>query len=1185
MIFSANQIAELLTKAGETPRYPTPEQVRIIEAELNTQTLVIAGAGSGKTETISQRVVWLIANNKALPEEILGLTFTVKAAGELAERVTGRIELFLANAQRKYQTLQPEQQQRVAELIETLKDGFATPAISTYNSFGAAVIAEYGAAIGVGQNTKLIDDAEAKLIAREIVRGSDSEIIAAADKSVSTLADYVVQLDAALSEHLREPAEIEPYLAEVIQTQELVKNPAAQKRISEGKPLTETQKTPLSDIKNMAADLQLTGAIIELVNSYRAHKKAHNLVQFSDQIAYAVQIIEQLPIAKQTIRKRYPVVLLDEVQDTSVSQTRLLSAIFAGSSVMGVGDPHQSIYAWRGAAADSLGVFLKRFRGAETATGQTMSLSISWRNPKAVLDAANTIAQPLGEKSTVAVTKLRPKTVLETVPEAAQTGEQQSGEQPTAEHQAAEQVSAAYFETLREEAAAVADWFKTQRENHRRAQGEYPTAAIVLRNRANMQLFAQALHEREIPAEIVGVGGLLQTSEVTEIAALLRCVSGVDSDNALLRVLASPRFAVPVTDLLKLQQLARWFMQRDHRQRVLTDSDTHADRFAVNRDIAVSLVDAIVLALKLKADHAAWGDISETGKTRILEAAAVIANLRSMQRVKLTELIRMAETALNIDIELQAHPRSNTEQALAPRANVAAFIDAAAAYQDAAQDANLERFIAWLDNAETDNNLAEVTVEPSQHAVQIITGHGSKGLEWDLVAIPQLLTDVFPARDKDSKGWIRPGKLPDQLRGDKESLPEFNFADCELQSEVVQRFKEYQEANKLKHLDDERRLAYVAVTRSRDKLFLTGSYWGDNKTPREVSTYIEELQANGILSPADYRTEHEENPAIGDETQVQWPLDPLGLRADNLRRAAETYRSVTVAEGYQLPETIEILLREYQQQAQATPADGLKTGRINASALAEILADPKTAAENQLRPMPKQPFKATDLGNKFHSWVELRSTTHRGKYVELPGLLKSVARWEESIDQNSKPATKNSVDGKSARDKAARGAAKQQLLGAVVPDQDLQDLITTFEGSRFAQLKPAFVETEITVPFAGSTLQCKPDAVYRHESADREITWEVVDWKTGRAPALETDAGGSGHNALEKRLLQPLLYKHAFAKWLGVPTEQVTATLYYVASDEEIKLSDYPEQQNKTLAEIEAEYQRLITETAENPNS
>ena len=101
MIFSANQIAELLTKAGETPRYPTPEQVRIIEAELNTQTLVIAGAGSGKTETISQRVVWLIANNKALPEEILGLTFTVKAAGELAERVTGRIELFLANAQRK----------------------------------------------------------------------------------------------------------------------------------------------------------------------------------------------------------------------------------------------------------------------------------------------------------------------------------------------------------------------------------------------------------------------------------------------------------------------------------------------------------------------------------------------------------------------------------------------------------------------------------------------------------------------------------------------------------------------------------------------------------------------------------------------------------------------------------------------------------------------------------------------------------------------------------------------------------------------------------------------------------------------------------------------------------------------------------------------------------------------------
>ena len=82
---------ELSRRLGQTYA-PTAEQVAVIEAPLRS-TLVVAGAGSGKTETMTARIVWLVANDLVRPEEVLGLTFTRKAAGELADRVTARLDV------------------------------------------------------------------------------------------------------------------------------------------------------------------------------------------------------------------------------------------------------------------------------------------------------------------------------------------------------------------------------------------------------------------------------------------------------------------------------------------------------------------------------------------------------------------------------------------------------------------------------------------------------------------------------------------------------------------------------------------------------------------------------------------------------------------------------------------------------------------------------------------------------------------------------------------------------------------------------------------------------------------------------------------------------------------------------------------------------------------------------------
>src|SRR5690606_6293411 len=120
---TARRIAEALAEVrGEPVRYPTLEQQAVIEADPAEPALVVAGAGSGKTETMANRVLWLVANRHLKPAQVLGLTFTRKAAGELAERIRARlVELHTAG------------------LAPDFFDVSAATEISTYNSFASTV--------------------------------------------------------------------------------------------------------------------------------------------------------------------------------------------------------------------------------------------------------------------------------------------------------------------------------------------------------------------------------------------------------------------------------------------------------------------------------------------------------------------------------------------------------------------------------------------------------------------------------------------------------------------------------------------------------------------------------------------------------------------------------------------------------------------------------------------------------------------------------------------------------------------------------------------------------------------------------------------------------------------------------------------------------------------------------------
>jgi len=200
--FSPGELADIL---GERNR-PTEEQSAIIASPL-TPRLVIAGAGSGKTATMADRVVWLVANGWVRPEEVLGVTFTRKAAGELASRIRAK----LATLQRIASSDNGEYgfPEGVAGSDEL------EPKVSTYHSYASGIVSDYGLRLGIERDVVLLGGAQAWQLASEVVEAYDGDyehFIAAK----STLVNAVMQLAGECAEHLREPAEVQGWLMDLV---------------------------------------------------------------------------------------------------------------------------------------------------------------------------------------------------------------------------------------------------------------------------------------------------------------------------------------------------------------------------------------------------------------------------------------------------------------------------------------------------------------------------------------------------------------------------------------------------------------------------------------------------------------------------------------------------------------------------------------------------------------------------------------------------------------------------------------------------------------------------------------------------------------------------------------------------------------------------------------------------------
>ena len=373
--------AELACALGLFP--PTAEQAAVIAAPPGPL-VVIAGAGAGKTETMAARVVWLIANGYAEPGQVLGLTFTRKAAGQLLRRVRSRLARLAGIG---LGAGSPEAAEPVG-----------TPVVSTYHAFAGSLLRDYGLLLPVEPDTRLLSETELWQLAFDVVNDYGGEL--RTDKTPAAVTSMVLRLWGQLAEHL-------------VDTRQLRDTHVELERLVHDLPAGPYQRDrgPSQWLLRLLATQTERAELVPLLDALHERMRAAKVMDFGAQMAFAARLAATFPQVGQDLRNRYRVVLLDEYQDTGHAQRVALSALFGGGvddglALTAVGDPIQSIYGWRGASATNLPRFATDFPRPDGAPAPVLELRTSWRNPPRALQVANAISAEARRRS-VAVRALR----------------------------------------------------------------------------------------------------------------------------------------------------------------------------------------------------------------------------------------------------------------------------------------------------------------------------------------------------------------------------------------------------------------------------------------------------------------------------------------------------------------------------------------------------------------------------------------------------------------------------------------------------------------------------------------------------------------------------------------------------------------------------------------------------------
>ena len=1084
--------AQLFTALGEK-HMPTDQQEKVITAPLKP-TLVVAGAGSGKTATMSARVTYLVASGQVDPSQVLGLTFTRKATHELRER----IENWLGQLYR-YPGWTASSSNDTQEL--TAVAGEAT--VATYNSFAGALVREWGLEVGLETDTAVLTPASSWQIMYELMENWGQEF-EEPFSSLDSATELALQVANSLNENLLSVDEARELMADLGQNLKDLRSVRGAAKAIDAKSLPAMTKR-----------IQ----VLDLVERYIDYKRENSLVDFGDQVALACRIVTDERVGPRVIaqyRDRFKAVLLDEFQDTSVAQTILLSRLFAGCGVVAVGDPNQAIYGWRGASSAALGQFHRHFSNG---AGPVLQLSTAWRNDPQILQAANRISDPLRASGQVKVEKLVKRPGV---------GDERG------------KVWAARVQDGLAEAELIAK-FLAQRWSPSKSM------AVLCRTRSQFTPIVAALIERGIPVEVVGLGGLLDVPEVADVRALMSVALDPTSADRLMRLIDLVGIDAADLDVV-------WSFARE-----LVNARASAGQSSAEPLLAEALSEIVVNFGAFEAFCKKYAcALSPAGLYQAKRLGRILQEANGAANLELVDFISWAERALGLDVEAAARVDVNEVGARA----LAALRAQATSFKSQNPEAGAQVFLGWLNAAQDQERGLELPeVEPAPGAVQVLTVHASKGLEWDIVVVPGLVEANFPSyrsRPKEdytvlANSWItQVSEFPHTLRRDYDSLPPCPFIGLSPQAgkdAILAAGEEYRSELGKWEVAEERRLAYVAYTRARSQLLLTTSHYAAlSKTPKMTSRFLKELERSQMVQflADDERDDDLNNRALDQSSVSVWPhqLDALAsleepgvaepsvaepdgaglsaaapgqavpgqavlgkqaglslrLRAAALVSAAGGCQGAGSEEALQIPEGLAPQLDDWWRQArlllqerqirQENGQEIVLPSHLAATAMAKV--GKEDFIMSLRRPLPPPPSKAARLGTAFHEEMSQR--------LNSEGTLLSLA--EAGSDRLS-PADRKQVN---------------DWLDNVADLEILQGY------------SPYATEIDQEIRLAGFNVRCRIDAVFKAVEKGR-AQWLIVDWKTG---------------GQRVRVDQLSLYVHAWAASQGVDISQVRAAYVYV---------------------------------------
>jgi DNA helicase-2/ATP-dependent DNA helicase PcrA len=667
--------------------------------------LVIAGAGTGKTRVITERIRHLLQSDDSLSgENILGLTFTNKAAGEMKARV-----------------------------VRATGERGKNVTLATFHAFCEGLLKE------AAPERLMIDKVDHWiLLRRNLERLKLDKYRRLADPG-QFLNDFV-EFFSRCQDELVSCEDYQRYadgLAEQL----------------------EAERDALDEdtFKERAEEVTLQ---LEIARAYRASEdllREKNRVSFGSLITGAVELLETSADVRHALQEKYRYILVDEFQDTNIAQLRLLE-LLAGDkkNIVAVGDNDQAIYRFRGASFGSFKLFLERFAGWREGADSTpfrVSLVENYRSTPNILRVAT---QVIGQNM---VSADFPKKVL------------------SANKDEGEKIRIVELESEEVEAR----WIVSELERLHAARRKWRDFAVLYRQHAHRDELVEELSRNKIPF-VISKLSILDHPLVKDVLAYLRLIATPFDDIACARVLGAPAWSLEPGDLVRLAERAR------KEKKALYD-----------------MLQGTQGQLAFDASHAALGRLVE-----YLSEQRKIIRRRSAREI-LGDLLEWLEVA----------QRTSAQD----RKYVTRLSEFVKEWEPKSETRGLAEFVEYLGYYSQAGGTISLEDDFPGDAVQLMTVHGAKGLEFPQVFLLRINNKKFPATER-SRVFEFPAALM------KEGEPAEQF-----------------------HIQEERRLFYVALTRAENRLTLTTLTEKKGKIP----VFVEDV----LMEPAIKRRDvHQLSPKL-----------------------------------------------------------------------------------------------------------------------------------------------------------------------------------------------------------------------------------------------------------------------------------------------------------------------------------